>query len=31
MGLIIVLSGIPVYILGVAWKGKPKKFTDLVS
>lgn len=30
MGVIIVLSGVPVYLLGVSWKNKPKAFTDLV-
>ena len=30
MGLIIVLTGVPVYIIGVKWKGKPRQFTDLV-
>lgn len=31
MGLVIVCSGIPVYIIGVMWKKKPKAFTDLVG
>ena len=31
MGLVIVCSGIPVYIVGVAWKRKPKIFEKFVS
>ena len=31
MGLIIVCSGIPVYIVGVAWKTKPVSFNKFVS
>ena len=30
-GVLIVCTGIPVYLLGVLWKGKPKAFTDLVG
>jgi len=30
MGLICVLTGIPVYLIGVAWKGKPKIFNRYV-
>ena len=31
MALICVLSGIPVYLIGVSWKKKPKSFNRLVS
>ena len=31
MGVIVTLTGIPVYIVGVAWKRKPKVFTNFVS
>lgn len=30
MGLLLVLTGVPVYIVGVRWKSKPKVYTDLV-
>jgi hypothetical protein len=31
MGLLLVLTGVPVYILGVRWKNKPQAFTNFVS
>ena len=31
MGILIVCSGIPVYIIGVKWKSKPKVFTRHVG
>lgn len=31
MGLLLVLTGLPVYVIGVRWKNKPKAFTDFVS
>ena len=31
MGIIMILTGIPVYILGVAWKKKPESFRVLVG
>ncbi|KAK7481688.1 hypothetical protein BaRGS_00027061 [Batillaria attramentaria] len=31
MGVLITCSGIPVYVLGVMWKRKPKAFTDLLA
>ena len=31
MGLVCVLSGIPVYLICVKWKNKPKVFQDYVS
>lgn len=31
MGVIIVLSGVPVYLLGVSWKNKPKSFNDFMA
>ncbi len=31
MGLLCVVSGIPVYIIGVAWKNKPKVFNDYMG
>ncbi len=31
MGLAIVCSGVPVYLIGVAWKGKPKIFVQYVG
>lgn len=30
MGLVIVLSGVPAYLLGVSWKKKPKSFRRFV-
>ncbi|XP_059170201.1 large neutral amino acids transporter small subunit 1-like [Physella acuta] len=30
MGVLIVFSGVPVYILGVVWKNKPKAFQDMM-
>lgn len=29
MGMAVVASGIPVYILGVMWQRKPRAFMDL--
>ena len=31
MGLLLVLTGLPVYVIGVRWKSKPKAFTDFVG
>lgn len=31
MGLLLVLTGLPVYLIGVRWKNKPKAFTNFVS
>ncbi|XP_045193842.1 large neutral amino acids transporter small subunit 2-like isoform X2 [Mercenaria mercenaria] len=31
MGIIMVCTGIPVYIIGVMWKSKPRVFTDLLE
>ncbi len=31
MGLLCVVSGIPVYIICVAWKNKPKVFNDYMG
>jgi hypothetical protein len=31
MGIIMVCTGIPVYIIGVKWKSKPQFFTDLLG
>ncbi len=31
MGLLCVVSGIPVYLIGVAWKNKPKVFNDYMG
>jgi hypothetical protein len=31
MGMAVVASGIPVYILGVVWKNKPESFLSLVG
>ena len=31
VALICVLSGIPVYLLGVSWKKKPKSFNRFVG
>ncbi|XP_041376190.1 large neutral amino acids transporter small subunit 2-like [Gigantopelta aegis] len=31
MGILIVCSGIPVYVLGVKWKNKPQVFTKCVA
>ncbi|KAK6174528.1 hypothetical protein SNE40_017786 [Patella caerulea] len=31
MGVLIVCTGIPVYVIGIMWKKKPKIFTDLVN
>ncbi|XP_045193843.2 large neutral amino acids transporter small subunit 2-like [Mercenaria mercenaria] len=30
MGLLLVLTGLPVYVVGVRWKNKPKAFTKFV-
>lgn len=30
-GIIMILSGVPVYLLGVAWRNKPRAFTGLVD
>ncbi|XP_076470432.1 large neutral amino acids transporter small subunit 2-like [Babylonia areolata] len=30
MGVLITLSGIPVYVLGVVWKSKPRAFSNLI-
>lgn len=31
MGVALTLAGIPVYYIGVAWKTKPKAFTDALT
>lgn len=31
MGVIVVLSGVPVYLIGVAWTSKPKSFLRAYS
>ena len=31
MGCLITLTGIPVYLVGVAWKKKPKSFEKFVG
>ena len=31
MGVVVTLSGIPVYLLAVSWKDKPKAFTNCVG
>ena len=31
MGVLITCSGIPVYVLGVMWKRKPRAFNNLIS
>lgn len=30
-GIIMILSGVPIYLLGVAWRNKPRAFTGLVG
>lgn len=30
-GIIMVLSGVPVYLLGVSWKNKPRTFTGFIG
>lgn len=30
-GIIMILSGVPVYLLGVAWRNKPRAFTGFVD
>ncbi|XP_052232637.1 large neutral amino acids transporter small subunit 2-like isoform X2 [Dreissena polymorpha] len=31
MGLLLVLTGLPVYLIGVCWKSKPRAFTEFVD
>ena len=31
MGLLLVLTGLPVYLIGVCWKSKPRAFTEFVG
>lgn len=31
MGLLLVLTGLPVYVIGVRWKSKPKSFTNFIA
>ena len=31
MGVVVTLSGIPVYLIAISWQNKPKAFTNVVG